>query len=108
MTDDERLREKVRRIDAFDLTIQGIRILRTERDEALKHAEAMAGALGSVAKYHRGEGGYNLSHLPSDERANEAFDAWQRVFAEVCQTLTAYQTWKDSRDEQGRTQAQAG
>lgn len=52
-----------------------------ERDEAVS-------LLKNVMDYRRGDGGYDFSNLPRDERDNAAYDAWCEIENEINEFLT--------------------
>lgn len=61
--------------DAYDTVVKewtAFTASRSSNDEIVE-------ALGEVLAYSEGRTPFNFSRLPADERANEAFDAWQVI-----------------------------
>lgn len=52
--------------------------------ERVKECE---GLLRDIMNYHLGNGKYNFSNLPEDQRSNEAFDAWMELKAKIEKSL---------------------
>lgn len=52
------------------------------------HRSEAVELLNEVMKYREGRGKYNFSHVPEDQQANEAFDAWQEIENKIKKFLT--------------------
>jgi hypothetical protein len=49
--------------------------------EACDVGDELVAALTEVRDYYEGRKPYDFHRLPNDQRANEAFDAWQQIAA---------------------------
>ena len=56
---------------------------------ALSAVPVMKEALEEVRQYHEGIGKYRFVSMPTMERGNAMYDAWQEVYAKLCQALAA-------------------
>lgn len=69
------------------MAMQDVPILLADCREAADTIERYEAGLRLVLAYRRGEGRFNFSSLPSQERDTAMFDAWQEVEAEVTDAL---------------------
>lgn len=57
---------------------------------ALTNTAPLVALLQTVMDYHEGKKPFDFHRLPDDQRANEAFDAWQEIAARIRQALSQY------------------